>query len=274
MTDQRSIHTPLSGRRALVSGAGRGLGRAIATSLSEAGAVVVGVSRNAEQLADFVREAQDAGREAHAVSADLRSDEDVSRAAEKALALVGGIDILVNNAGINIKRPTVALPADGPVGQPGTGPASMPMSVEEWDSILETHVHGSLRLIREIVPGMLERRFGRVINIGSSTVGRLANMVAPYQVAKGALTHLTLALAKEWAPYGVTVNAISPGQFRTDMSKALHDSKEGQEFLKARIPMGHAGDARELGALAAHLASDLSSFITGQVIYVDGGETL
>lgn len=274
MTEQPTPARPLSGRTAFVSGGGRGLGRAIATALADAGAAVIVASRSADQLDDVVQDVRSRGGVALAVTADLRDGESVSAAVSAALDQVEHIDILVNNAGINVKRPTVPLPVEGEVGQPGTGPASVPMSVEEWDAIVQTHVHGSLHLIRAVVPGMLERRFGRVINIGSSTVGRLANMVTPYQVSKGALTHLTKALAKEWAPYGVTVNAISPGHFRTDMSKALHDSEEGQRWLRERIPMGHAGDARELGALAVHLSSDLAGFITGQVIYVDGGETL
>jgi NAD(P)-dependent dehydrogenase (short-subunit alcohol dehydrogenase family) len=145
---------------------------------------------------------------------------------------------------------------------------------EEWEAIFDTHVRASMRLIRLFVPRMLERGWGRVINIGSSAVERTPNFSGPYKVAKGTMMHFTRALAREWAEYGVTVNAIAPGHFRTDMSKALHDTPEGQAWLRERIPMRHAGDIRELGALAAFLSGDLSSFITGQIIYVDGGETL
>src|SRR5690606_32018724 len=187
-----------------------------------------------------------------------------------------GIDILINNAGINVKQPTVPLPVpeDAQVGQPGTGSANMGLSDEDWDGILDTHVRGPLHLIRAFAPGMLQRGWGRVINIGSSAVDRTPNFSSPYKVAKGALMHLTRTLAKEWAPYGVTCNAIAPGHFRTDMTKALHDSPEGQAWLRERIPMQRTGDARELGALAVYLSSDFASFITGQIVYVDGGETL
>jgi NAD(P)-dependent dehydrogenase (short-subunit alcohol dehydrogenase family) len=269
---------PLVGRAALVSGAGRGLGRAIATSLAEAGAVVCAVSRNTEELETFTASINADGGRALAFAADIRQPGDRERLRDAVLNEVGVIDILVNNAGNLAKKPIVALPVDGStghkVGQPGSGPADVAMTDEEWDSVLDTHVRGSLHLIRSFVPGMLEQRRGRVINIGSSAVARSANLTVSYQVAKGALLQLTKGLAKEWAAFGITVNTIAPGQFRTSMTRALHDSAEGQAWLKERIPMRRTGDARELGALAVHLAGDLASFITGQTIFVDGGETL
>lgn len=268
----RSLH----GRRALVSGSGRGIGRAIAISLAEAGADVVILARHAGQVDDAVREIVARGGRAIGAPCDLRDPDAIARAAADVLDEFGGIDILVNNAGINAKRPVVPLPVpEGEaVGQPGSGAADMAMSEDEWAAIYDTHLHASRHLIRHFVPGMLERRWGRVINISSSAVGRSPNLSTPYKSVKGALTQLTFGLAGEWAPYGVTVNAIAPGQFRTDMSRALHDSPEGQAWLRERIPMRRTGDVREIGALAVHLAGDLSSFITGQLIYVDGGETL
>ncbi|GGM40810.1 SDR family NAD(P)-dependent oxidoreductase [Dactylosporangium sucinum] len=261
----------LANRCALVSGAGRGLGRAIATSFVEAGATVCVVSRNAAELEDFVATV---GGRAVAFPADIRQPDDLDRLRDAVLSEVGVVDILVNNAGNLVKKPVVPLPTDGPVGQPGSGPASVAMTDDEWDSVLDTHVRGSLHLVRSFVPGMLSQGRGRVINIASSSVARSANLTVSYQVAKGALLQLTRSLAKEWAAYGVTVNTIAPGHFRTSMTKALHDSPEGQAWLRERIPMRRTGDAAELGALAVHLAGDLASFITGQTIFVDGGETL
>jgi len=267
---------PLTGRAALISGSGRGIGRAIALSLADAGATVVVLARHEDQVAETVALITERGGRAIGAAADLRDRGAVDALAVDVLGRTGGIDILVNNAGVNAKRPFIPLPvSDGEViGQAGSGPANVGMSDEEWDTILDTHVRASMQLIRLFGPGMLERRWGRVINIGSSAVDRAPNLSGPYTVAKGTLTHLTRALAKEWAAFGVTVNAVSPGHFRTEMSKALHDSESGQAWLRDRIPMRHAGDVRELGALAAFLAGDMASFITGQVIYVDGGETL
>ncbi|KRA24667.1 short-chain dehydrogenase [Microbacterium sp. Root61] len=267
---------PLTDRTALVTGAGRGIGRSIAVSLAAAGATVVVMARTADQLDVTVAEIEAAGGRAIAAPCDIRDPADVGRAVAAALEVVPGVDILVNNAGNNVKAPVVPLPvAPGTaIGQPGSRPSDLALSDEEWDSVLDTHVRGSIALIRLLVPGMFDRGRGRVINIGSSSVMRASNLTTPYKVAKGAITHLTQSLAKEWAAYGVTVNAIAPGHFRTDMTKALHDSPEGQAWLKERIPMQRTGDTRELGALAVFLAGDLASFITGQVIYVDGGETL
>nr|WP_274636949.1 SDR family NAD(P)-dependent oxidoreductase [Microbacterium bovistercoris] len=276
MADTYAGARPLEERTAFISGSGRGIGRGIALAMADAGATVAVLARNAEQIAATVTEIEGRGGTAFGVAADLRDATAVAGACAEVLEQLGGVDILVNNAGINVKRPIVPLPvAEGETaGQPGSGAADIAMSDDEWDAILDTHLRASLHLIRAFVPGMLAQRWGRVINVGSSAVGRSPNLVTPYKVAKGALTHLTISLAKEWAPYGVTVNTVAPGQFRTDMSKALHDSPKGQAWLRDRIPMRHAGDIRELGALAVHLAGELSSFITGQTIYVDGGETL
>ncbi|WP_310247353.1 SDR family oxidoreductase [Microbacterium trichothecenolyticum] len=276
MPDLPEPSGPLAGRTALVSGSGRGIGRAIALSLAEAGASTVILARHAEQVAETAALVQAAGGHAVAAPADLMDAAAVAAAVEPILAELGGIDILVNNAGVNLKRPFIPLPVDDgvAVGQPGSGPASVGMADDEWDAIFDTHVRASLQLIRLVGPGMLQRRWGRVINVGSSAVERTPNLSGPYKVAKGAMMHFTRALAKEWAEYGVTVNAIAPGHFRTDMSRALHDSEEGQAWLRERIPMRHAGDVQELGALATFLSGDLASFITGQIIYVDGGETL
>ncbi|MCR2793484.1 SDR family oxidoreductase [Microbacterium sp. zg.Y625] len=268
--------TSLAGRTAVVSGSGRGIGRAIADALADAGATAVILARHADQVDDAVNTIRARGGKAVACVADLRDPAAVEAAWTRIHGEAGDVDILVNNAGINAKRPFVPLPVPpgATVGQPGSGPASVGMTDAEWDAIFDTHVRASLHLVRLFGPGMLARGWGRVINIGSSAVGRAPNLSGPYKVAKGALMHYTAALAKEWAPHGVTVNAISPGHFRTDMSKALHDSPEGQAWLRERIPMGHPGDIRELGALATFLAGERASFITGQMIGVDGGETL
>lgn len=265
---------PLEGRVALVTGAGRGLGRSIAGALADAGAHVWVVSRNKDELDTVVTEIRARGGSAESVSADLRDELALDDLRTQVLERTPVVDIIVNNAGINRKKPVIPLPEENSGNQPGAGPVDLALSDEDWNSILDTHVRSSLHLIRSFAPAMLAQRRGRIINIGSSSTLRSPDFCVPYQVAKGSLEHLTRGLAKEWAPYGVTVNSIAPGHFRTSMTKALHDSAEGQEWLRQRIPMRRTGDPAELGALAVHLAGDLASFITGQTIYVDGGETL
>lgn len=267
-------HSPLEGRVALVTGAGRGLGRTIAESLANAGAHVWVVSRNKDELDTVVQEIRARGGSADAAPADLQDQLALEDLKTQISAQNPVVDIIVNNAGINRKKPVIPLPDETSGDQPGAGPLDLAMTDEDWNSILDTHVRSSLSLIRSFAPAMLAQRHGRIINIGSSSTLRSPDYCVPYQVAKGSLEHLTRGLAKEWAPYGVTVNSIAPGHFRTSMTQALHDSAEGQTWLQQRIPMRRTGDPAELGALAAHLAGDLASFITGQTIYVDGGETL
>ncbi|EME52603.1 short-chain dehydrogenase/reductase SDR [Rhodococcus ruber BKS 20-38] len=264
----------LKGRVALVTGSGRGLGRAIAESLACAGAHVWVVSRNHDELDEVVTGIRAAGGSADAAAVDLRDGTALEALRNQVSERTPVVDIVVNNAGINRKKPVVPVPDEAAGTQPGAGPVDLAMSDDDWNSILDTHVRGSLHLIRAFVPAMLEQRHGRIVNIGSSSTLRSPDYCVPYQVAKGSLDHLTRGLAKEWAPYGVTVNSIAPGHFRTSMTKALHDSEDGQAWLRQRIPMRRTGNPAELGALTVHLAGDLASFITGQTIYVDGGETL
>jgi NAD(P)-dependent dehydrogenase (short-subunit alcohol dehydrogenase family) len=176
---------------------------------------------------------------------------------------------VVNNAGNLIPKPFVDLPADE---RPRSLPP--PLSYEDWRSSHAVHLDAAFHVLQAFAPDMLARRHGRVVNIVSTALGRTVGFTSAYDSAKAALAQLTRSLAFEWARYGVTVNAISAGQFSTRMSAQLHETESGRAWLKKRIPMRRVGDLAEIGRLAVVLAGDEMPFLTGQVIALDGGETL
>jgi NAD(P)-dependent dehydrogenase (short-subunit alcohol dehydrogenase family) len=261
----------LDGRTALITGGGRGIGRALALVYANAGANVVVVSRSPDQVEGVRREIESLGAKGLALVSDVSDPREVRSMAATALEEFGTVDILVNNAGNLIYKPLVPLPGSTMKGK-WTSPGGI--TDEEWYSTMNTHVSASFFALRELVPGMLEQRWGRIINITSAARGRVVPFCAPYEVAKGALAALTRSLAHEWAGYRVTVNAIAPGQFHTTMSADLHEIPKSREWMMKRIPMHRDGEFAELGALALFLASEAAAYLTGQEIFIDGGESL
>jgi NAD(P)-dependent dehydrogenase (short-subunit alcohol dehydrogenase family) len=261
--------TDLTGRTALVTGAGRGIGRAIACALAGSGAAVVLTSRTPAELAETAGLIRAAGGTTAEVQADVTDPAQVAALHRAALELTGQVDIVVNNAGNLISKPFVELPE-------GERPRAMtaPLSYEDWRSSLAVHVDAAFHVLQAFAPDMVARRHGRVINIVSTAIGRTVPFTTAYDVAKAALAQLTRSLAFEWARFGITVNAIEAGQFATQMSAQLHETDWGRAWLQKRIPMRRAGDLTEIGALAVALAGDQMPFLTGQVIALDGGETL
>jgi NAD(P)-dependent dehydrogenase (short-subunit alcohol dehydrogenase family) len=243
----------LSGRTAVVIGGTTGIGRALTQGLAQAGADVVPTSRRREVVDQAAALVEAAGRRTLRVVTDVGDEASIASLLAAAVGEFGKVDILVNCAGRTKRTPTLDL------------------TDREWNEILETNLTGTLRACRTFGRHMIERRYGRIINIASLTsfVGMME--VAAYSASKAAVASLTQSLAVEWSRFGVMVNAIAPGVFRTSLNQALLDATpRGQELLM-RTPIGRFGCVEELAGAAVFLASDAASFVTGHVLVVDGG---
>ena len=245
----------LHGRRALVTGGGRGIGRACAVALARAGAEVAISSRTATQLDEVVAAIDAAGGRALALPADLGSAAGV---ADLAAALEerwdAGVDVLVNNAAIS---PTVK--------------AVESWSDEEWDAVLRVNLDGAFQLTRALCPAMLARGRGSVINITSVGASQALPKLAAYSASKAALTALTRTMAVEWALRGVRVNAVAPAYIETEMTAEVQKRDRLRRWVEERTPMGRFGRPEEVADAVLFLAGDAASYITGTTLYVDGG---
>jgi gluconate 5-dehydrogenase len=250
----------LGGRRALITGASRGLGRAMAQALAEAGADLVLVGREPEALRLAQQDISATGRRVDLLPGDLATPEGAEQMCAAALERHSPIDILINNVGgrrINV--------------------ATEEMPWEEWRKILDLNLSSAFLCTKLIGGAMLPRKRGRVINV-ASVCGMIATRHIhgrSYETAKAALVGFTRAVAADWAPHGVTVNAIAPGGFMTDANRRwFRERPEFQKEVERVIPMGRLGDPEEIGPLAVYLAGDASSYVTGATLVIDGGYTL
>jgi len=247
----------LKGTVALVTGASRGLGRAFALALAEAGADLVLAARSVDDLQLTAEAAAKHGVRAEAFRADMREARDIEALVEGAIRAFGRIDVLVNNAGIS--------GAEKPV---------LDLERREWEEALAVNLLGPALLARAVARGMVERRQGRIINVASIAGLAPVSRLGPYCVSKAALIQLTRVMALELARHNVQVNALCPGYFRTPMNETFFATPKGQAVVQHAIPMQRLGDPKELAPMVVFLASEASSFMTGSVVVVDGGQTL
>ncbi len=244
----------LSGKTALITGGSRGLGRYMANALARAGADVVITSRSTERLDDSRKEIEALGRRCEILGLDVRDHGSIQRMADAAVAACGQIDILVNNAGCNVRKRAVDV------------------SWDDWNLVLDTNLRGTFFVAQAIASrSMIPRGYGRVINIGSVTSVAGYSGLGPYCASRGGAKQLTMSLADDWGAFGITVNCLAPGWFKTAQNAVLYENQKWVEYITDRIPLKRTGLPNDLDGAVVFLASDASAYITGQTLLVDGG---
>jgi NAD(P)-dependent dehydrogenase (short-subunit alcohol dehydrogenase family) len=243
----------LSGQVALITGTSRGLGQYMGRALALSGADLILTSRKHETCLPFEEEIKALGRRAVSLDLDVRDQQSIERMAAAAEAAFGKIDILVNNAGMNIRKP------------------SLDVTWDDWNQILDTNLRGAFFVAQAVAKRMVPRHYGRIINIGSVTSVNGYAGLAPYTASRGGVKQLTMSLADDWGRYGITVNCLAPGWFRTAQSAVMYEDKEWVEYLTDRIPLKRPGSPNDLDGAVVFLAAECSRYVTGQILLVDGG---
>ncbi len=243
----------LTGKTAIVTGTSRGLGQYFGRALARAGADLVITSRSLDTLAGFQKEVEALGRRAVPLELDVRDQSSIERMVEAAHQAYGRIDILVNNAGCNVRKPALEVTWD------------------DWNLVLDTNLRGTFFVAQAVARRMIPRRYGRIINIGSVTCVFGYAGLGPYTASRGGVKQLTMSLADDWGPHGITVNCLAPGWFKTKQNEVLYQNQEWVEYLCDRIPLKRPGKPTDLEGVVVFLASDASEYITGQTLLIDGG---
>ncbi len=244
----------LTGKVAVVTGASRGLGQYFGRALARAGADLVITSRKIDGgLLDFGKEIEALGRRAVPVELDVRDEASIRRLAPSVLEAYVKIDILINNAGVNVRKPATEITWD------------------DWNLVLDTNLRGTFFVAQEIAKTMIPNNYGRIVNIGSVTSVFGYAGLSPYTASRGGVKQMTMALADEWGRFGITVNCLAPGWFKTAQNQVLYENQEWVDYLVDRIPLKRPGQPHDLDGAVVFLASDASAYITGQTLLVDGG---
>jgi len=243
----------LSGKVAIVTGASRGLGQYFGRALARAGADLVITARKLDSLDPFGKEIEGMGRRAVPLELDVRNYESIQKMAAAAEAAYGKIDILINNAGCNVRKPALEVGWD------------------DWNLVLDTNLRGTFFVAQAVARRMVPRRYGRIVNIGSVTAVFGYAGLAPYCASRGGVKQLTMSLADDWGPHGITVNCLAPGWFKTKQTEVLYQNQPLVDYLTDRIPLKRPGRPDDLDGAVVFLASDASQYITGQTLLVDGG---
>ena len=243
----------LTGRTAIVTGTRHGLGQDLALALAKAGADLVLTSRTRSGLAAFESQIRSLGRRVITVELDVRYQHSIEKMVGEAESAFGHLDILVNNAGCNIRKPALEV------------------TWEDWNMILDTNLRGSFFVTQAVARRMVAAGYGRIINMSSIvSVAGYAGL-GPNGASRGGIRQLTMSLADDWGKYGVTVNCLAPGWFRTEQNKALYEDKAWLEYLRERIPAKRTGEPNDLDGAIIFLASESSRYMTGQTLLIDGG---
>ena len=264
----------LDGRVAIVTGGGRGIGEAIALALAEAGADIVLAARSAEQLEQVAEKVKQLGQKCLAIATDVTNAEQVQRMVDETLTEFGKIDILVNNAGSTVIKPIAPLPKFESNMTRLIPDFFSGMTEEEWHRLVDTNLTSVFLCSRAVGPHLIKQGKGKVINVSSIGSIRGSAYRVAYTATKAGVSMFTKSLALEWSRYKINVNAIAPGTFKTDLTAWFTGDPKNEELMLRRIPLKRLGELKEIGFLAVYLASDASNYMTGQTVYLDGGESL
>ncbi len=245
----------LSGKVAVVTGASRGLGQYFGRALAGAGADLVITSRQSETLSEFKDEIESLGRKALPLTLDVRDYDSIQQMVENAWQHYGQIDILVNNAGCNVRK------------------SATDVTWDDWNLVLNTNLRGAFFVAQAAAKKMIPRRYGRIVNIGSVTSVFGFAGLAPYCASRGGVKQLTMSLADDWGKFGITVNCLAPGWFKTEQTRVLYEDQSWVDYVVDRIPLKRPGTPHDLDGAVVFLASDAAEYVTGQTLLIDGGIT-